>query len=282
MRGCLYFDNSRDMCIICSHFCWRKTRLQRPSLCSLALAYKSWNKLAICQLNVCDFCRPFRKPYNQELKWCGDSHSTQQLLLQPLSAGRGGDAASPWAAAQTPPVLIPTAVGPLCMHGCAAHLQLVWYRAEQLSQSWLRHCAELKTGCFVSICVLAFPQMSSPNKWERTAGADELSVPKRLFLSFEGITCLLLHLHKGSLFFSIYSKWHSCMWTLCSHFPSNTKQNYLHCHSSLSFSPITKNWCKSIFVWSGLCWQQLILKPQHKDIQESHMFLIYKQVIQLF
>lgn len=45
--------------------------------------------------------------------------------------------------------------------------------------------------------------------------------------------------------------------------PSITKQNYPHCHSSHSPTPIpiTKNWCKSIFVWTVLCWQQLILKP---------------------
>lgn len=123
-----------------------------------------------------------------------------------------------------------------------------------------------------------FPQQVREDSWSRWTFCTQETV----FLSFEGITCLLLHLHKGSLFFPIYSKLHSRMWTLCSHFPPNTKQNYLQCHSSLSLTPITKNWCKSIFVWSGLCWQQLILKPQHKDIQETHMFLIYKQVIQLF
>lgn len=53
------------------------------------------------------------------------------------------------------------------------------------------------------------------------------------FFPFEGIARILLHLHKGSLFFPIYSKLHSSMWTLYSHFPPKYKTEL----SSLSFKP---------------------------------------------
>lgn len=140
------------------------------------------------------------------------------------------------------------------------------------------------------LCFGLSPEVFPPQT-ERQQLEETNSVHKRIFsFPFEGITCILLHLHKVSLFFPIYSKLHFSVWLLYSRFLS---LNYKIELSSLSFKPfplptpipITKNWCESIFVWSVLCWQELILKPttlRHTsmtyvfDLQTSYPIILGK------
>lgn len=136
--------------------------------------------------------------------------------------------------------------------GCTFIACLVQSRAAQWKLikilCWAKNWILCEYPCFgLSPNIFLFPQQVREDSWNRQTFCTQETV----FLSFEGITCLLLHLHKGSLFFPIYSKLHSCMWTLCSHFPPNTKQNYLHCHSSLSFFPHYKELMQIYFclVW---------------------------------
>ena len=107
----------------------------------------------------------------------------------------------------------------------------------------------------MNICVLAFPQMPSPHKvredsWRRLT----FHTQETFFFPFEGITCMLLHLHKGSLLFPIYSKLNFSMWTLYSHFLSFKYKIEL---SSLSFKPSPPS-----------------LHPHHKEFMQIYFCLV--------